>query len=76
MHSLAVPIYFAAPPKIGALKSGMVTNVRPVASIAAAYLVFGELLGPVQGAGGVMVLAGLWLAQWHDSRSLRREAAR
>ena len=76
LQSLAVPIYFVALPKIGALKSGIVTNVQPVVSILAAFVVFGEVLSPVQGLGGLLVLGGLWLAQWHDARALRREMGR
>ena len=44
-----MPIYFFSLPEIGALKSGMVANVRPVVPIAAAYLLFGELPRPEEG---------------------------
>jgi DME family drug/metabolite transporter len=76
LQGMAVPIYFVALPLVGALKSGIVTNVQPLITIAAAYLLFGEVLSPVQGMGGCMVLGGLWLAQWSDARALKPDAPR
>ena len=70
-----VPMYFVAIGMIGALKCGMITNVQPVVSIVAAFLLFGEVLGPLELAGGVLVLGGIFLMQWHDGRTRRAEAA-
>ncbi|HZD25950.1 MAG TPA: DMT family transporter, partial [Alphaproteobacteria bacterium] len=68
LQGSSVPIYFFALARIGALKSGVITNLQPVVSIVAAYLLFGELLAPVQFLGGAMVLAGIGLMQWSDAR--------
>ena len=70
LQGSAVPAYFIAIGMIGALKSGMVTNLQPVVSIVAAFVLFGETLTPVQLAGGIMVLAAVWVMQWSDARAL------
>ena len=67
LQCLAMPFYFVAIPRIGALRSAMVSNVQPVVSIVAAYMMFGELVTGVQFVGGVMVLGGIALSQWYDS---------
>lgn len=59
----SVPLYFIALARVGALKSGMITNLQPVVSIVAAYIFFGELLTPLQGIGGAMVLGGIVIMQ-------------
>lgn len=71
LQSASVPLYFAAIPRVGAVKSAMLSNIQPVMSIAAAFVLFGELLAPVQITGGCMVLGGIWIMQWHDARLSR-----
>lgn len=53
---LAVTAFFAALALIGPADTSVVSTVEPVVSIAVAGLVLGERLGPVQVAGGVIVL--------------------
>ena len=62
-QSVCIPLYFLAIPRIGALRSGVVTNVQPVVSIVAAYAMFGEVLTLVQMLGGLLVLGGVLLMQ-------------
>lgn len=62
-QSTCIPLYFLAIPLIGALRSGVVTNVQPVVSILAAWLMFGEVLTPVQFVGGALVLGSVLLMQ-------------
>lgn len=62
-QSTCIPLYFLAIPLIGALRSGVVTNVQPVVSIIAAWAMFGEVLTPVQFLGGALVLGGVLLMQ-------------
>jgi drug/metabolite transporter (DMT)-like permease len=62
-QSTCIPIWFLAIPRVGALRSGVVSNVQPVVSIVAAWAMFGEVLTPVQFAGGAMVLGGVLLMQ-------------
>ena len=72
LQCASLPLYFVAIARIGALESAMLANIQPVTSIVAARVLFGELLGAAQLAGGAMVLAGVMLMQWHDARSRRR----
>ncbi|MHA1113032.1 MAG: DMT family transporter [Alphaproteobacteria bacterium] len=71
LQSTGITVYFASLAHIDALKSGMLTNIQPPISIAAAYLLFGEYLEPLQFLGGGMVLAGILLMQWRDFRDTR-----
>jgi drug/metabolite transporter (DMT)-like permease len=70
LQGSSIPAYFISIGMIGALKSGMITNLQPVVSIFAAFLLFGETMTPVQLAGGAMVLAAVWMMQWIDARNL------
>jgi DME family drug/metabolite transporter len=74
LQSLGAPVYFAAIRRIGAVKSGMISNIQPLVSILAAFALFGELLSAAQLAGGAMILCGIVLMQRHDAAraALRR----
>lgn len=63
LQATSVPLYFLALTYIGAMKSAMFTNAQPLVSIAAAYLLFGEIMTPIQLLGGALVLGGIWLMQ-------------
>lgn len=67
LQASSIPLYFIAIPRIGALKSAMVSNVQPVVSIVAAFLLYGELLAPAQFAGGALVLGAVWWMQRVDA---------
>ena len=68
LQSCGAPVFFAAVQRVGALKCAMIANIQPLASIGAAYLLFGERLSGIQLAGGGLVLGGIWLMQWQDRR--------
>ena len=53
---VAVAAFFAALALLGPSDTAVVSTVEPVVSVAAAAVVLGERLGPVQVAGGVLVL--------------------
>lgn len=72
LQASAMPMYLYAISRIGALKAGMVTNIQPVVSITEAWVLFGELLGALQAAGGALVLAGITVMQWTDARRRRQ----
>lgn len=59
----ALPIYFIAISRIGSLNTAVFSNIQPVTSIVAAYLLFGETLTHFQLAGGIIVLAGIYAMQ-------------
>ena len=68
IQALSVPLYFLGLARIGALKSAMLSNIQPVVSIVAAWLMFGDLLGFAQFVGGAMVLGAIVLVQLYDNR--------
>ncbi len=47
---------------LGAAKSSVFINLIPVVSVVAAYILLGERLGPTQLAGGLVAVAGVFLA--------------
>jgi len=63
LQCAGLPLYYMAISLMGALPSAMVSNIQPLVTILAAFLLFGELLTLVQLAGGAMVLIGIWLIQ-------------
>ena len=63
LQSACIPLWYLAIARIGALRSGVVSNVQPVVSIVAAWLLFGEVLTAVQFLGGALVLGGVLLMQ-------------
>ena len=70
----SLPLYLASIRRVGALKSSMVSNVQPVTSIVFAWLVFGEILSPLQMVGGTLVIGGIIGMQLLDRRDLRTPA--
>ncbi len=68
LQASSIPLFYVAIHHIGPAKSAMLTNLQPVVSIVAAYLLFAEVLGPLQSAGAAMVLGGIMLMQWSDMR--------
>lgn len=70
LQTIGTPMYLYAIARIGALKAGMATNVQPVAAIAEAWLLFGEVLTLPQAFGGVLVLAAIGIMQWLDLRRI------
>ena len=47
---------------VGSGRASLYLNVIPVVSVGASYLILGERLGPLQLLGGVVVVAGVWMA--------------
>ena len=69
--ALALQTFYAGARRIGAAQASLVSTVEPVYTIALAALIFGELLTPIQLAGGVLVIIGVLISQ--TSRSGGRE---
>ena len=61
--ALAMQSFYAGARRIGAAQASLVSTVEPVYTITLAALLFGESLGPIQLVGGVMVIAGVLIAQ-------------
>lgn len=69
LQGIGTPMYLYAILKIGALKTGMVTNIQPLTSISQAWVLFGEVLTAFQAMGGCLVLAAIAVMQWSDLQS-------
>ena len=55
----AVSLFFAGLRRVGPTSASILATVEPVVTVVLAFLVFSERLGPVQLAGGVLVLAAV-----------------
>ena len=60
---VAIQTFYAGTQRIGAAQAALVSTVEPIWTIVLASLLFAERLGPVQLAGGALILAGVLLAQ-------------
>jgi drug/metabolite transporter (DMT)-like permease len=60
---IAIQTFYAGSRRIGAAQASLISTVEPVWTIALAALLFSESLGPIQLAGGALVIAGVLLAQ-------------
>jgi drug/metabolite transporter (DMT)-like permease len=52
----AIAMFFAGLRRVGPTAASILSTLEPVVTVALAFVVFGESLGPVQIAGGVLVL--------------------
>jgi drug/metabolite transporter (DMT)-like permease len=66
--AIAVQAFYAGARRIGAAQAALVSTVEPVYTITLATLLFGETLGPIQVVGGVLVIAGVLIAQTGSAR--------
>jgi drug/metabolite transporter (DMT)-like permease len=68
---VAIQAFSAGSRLIGAAQSSLISTVEPVWTICLAALILGERLGPIQLAGGVLVIGGVILAQLRTAESAR-----
>ena len=61
--AVAISAFYAGTARIGAAQAALVSTVEPVWTISLAALLFGERLSTVQLVGGVLVIAGVIVAQ-------------
>ena len=72
----AVSLFFAGLDRVGPTAASILSTVEPVVTVLLAFLVFGEVLGAVQLAGGALVLAAVLVLNLRWNRRLRaREQA-
>jgi len=62
-YTVGLSCLFAAIQRLGAVTTAVAGNLEPVVSVALAAVVLGEALSGIQLVGGVVVLAGIALAQ-------------
>jgi drug/metabolite transporter (DMT)-like permease len=67
-YTVAVTTFFAAMVAFGAVRTGLVMNLEPVASIALGYVVLGQSLTPIQFVGVALVLLGVSAVRWQRGR--------
>jgi len=60
---IAVQFFYAGAQRVGAAQASLLSTVEPLWTIAAAGILLGERLEPIQLAGGVLILAGVVLSQ-------------
>ena len=71
----AVSLFFAGLERVGPTTASILSTAEPVVTVLLAFLVFGELLGPLQLLGGALVLAAvLVLASYRPRRAIVRTA--
>ena len=73
--ALAFQTFYAGVRRIGAAQAAIVSTVEPIWTITLATLLFAETLTALQIVGGVLVIAGVLLAQTGDSRARRANVA-
>jgi len=61
--ALAILTFYAGARRIGAAQASLVSTIEPVWTIALAGILLGQTLTPVQLVGGVLVIAGVVIAQ-------------
>ncbi len=57
----AVSLFFAGLRRVGPTSASILSTVEPVVTVILAFLVFGEVLGPLQLAGGALVIAAVFV---------------
>ena len=60
---IAIQTFYAGTRRIGAAQASLLSTVEPIWTISIAALLLGESLGPVQLAGGALILAGVVISQ-------------
>jgi drug/metabolite transporter (DMT)-like permease len=71
----AIGLFFAGLRLAGPTAASILATVEPLVTVLLAFLVFGETLGPVQIAGGALVLAAVFVLRLRPVRAIRRRAA-
>ncbi|MDP4690851.1 MAG: DMT family transporter [Candidatus Nanopelagicales bacterium] len=60
--------------RIGAQRGGILGTTEPLWAALLAFILLGEVLSPIQGLGGLVVLAGVIVAEFASQRTLRAGA--
>ena len=70
-----VQAFYAGAQRIGAAQASLVSTVEPLWTIAAAGVIYGERLEPVQLLGGALILGGVLLSQTGRPKGAEASAA-
>jgi drug/metabolite transporter (DMT)-like permease len=71
----AIGLFFAGLRLAGPTTASILATVEPLVTVLLAFLVFGETLGPVQIAGGVLVLSAVLVLRLRPVRAIRSREA-
>ncbi|HEX8740527.1 MAG TPA: DMT family transporter [Casimicrobiaceae bacterium] len=58
---IAITLFFAGLARVGATRAATLSTVEPVVTVILAALVLDERIAPIQVAGGVLILAAVWM---------------
>jgi DME family drug/metabolite transporter len=58
-----LPIWYLALARIGSLQAGMLTNLQPIVTMTAAFLLFNEIMRIPQFVGAGMILIAVFAMQ-------------
>jgi drug/metabolite transporter (DMT)-like permease len=67
---VAVSLFFAGLKRVGPTAASVLSTVEPVVTVVLAFLVFGELLGPFQLLGGLLVILAVVVLANHRPHDL------
>jgi drug/metabolite transporter (DMT)-like permease len=68
---VAIQTFYAGAQRIGAAQAALISTIEPAWTIALAAILLGERLGPIQLAGGALILLGVVVAQTGGSATDR-----
>jgi drug/metabolite transporter (DMT)-like permease len=71
---VAISFFFAGLKRVGPTAASILATVEPLVTVLLAFLVFGETLGPVQIAGGALVLSAVLVLQLRPARYIEAHA--
>jgi len=72
---IAIQTFYAGAQRIGAAQAALISTVEPIWTIALAGLLYGISLTPIQLAGGVLIIAGVLVAQTGPAADRARRPA-
>jgi drug/metabolite transporter (DMT)-like permease len=73
---MPIVLFMAGLERVGPSTASIASTIEPPFTVALAWIVFGETLGPLQLAGGALVLSAVVLLQLRRASSSRRSSSR
>jgi len=70
---VAVSLFFAGLKRVGPTSAAILSTAEPVVTVVLAFLVFGELLGPLQLLGGALVIVAVLVLASHRPSEVAAE---
>jgi drug/metabolite transporter (DMT)-like permease len=71
---IAVSLFFAGLKRVGPTSAAILSTTEPVVTVVLAFVVFGEVLGPLQLLGGAFVIAAVLVLASHRPREIAEPA--